>query len=395
MLRLKLFGTPAVQSSGKAPSRLAPWRKPLAVLALLAGSDEGFSRDKLHAFLWPEATHAKAAHALNQILHVLRRDLGPEMLVQGSSDLRLNPEQVNSDLAELREAWRRAELQRAVSLYSGPFLDGFFLRDAPDFERWVESERAKLARVYSEALGSLAAEAAAQGDHRRAAEWWRKLAEHAPLRSDVTIQLMSALASAGDRAGALRQAGVYQTLVREELDAAPNPAVMALATRLRGDAENPSAGPASAQSVSLVVIPFLNLSTVRRNKYFAEGLTEEVTNALCRVAGVQIVAGGLITSSGVSGEEAKDAAWSLRTDLILQGTVRQATDHLRVTVQLIDTSSRRYLWSAQYQHEAEDMVAAQEELARLIVGDLRTSLTQVRLPRESSGESTAPGPAPA
>jgi DNA-binding SARP family transcriptional activator len=378
MLRLKLFGTPAVDSSGKAPSRLVPWRKPLAVLALLAASDEGFSRDKLHAFLWPEASHAKAAHALNQLLHVLRRDLGTETLIQGSTEIRLNPEHVTSDVAEFRDAWRRAEIQRAVSLYSGPFLDGFFLRDTPEFERWVESERARLGRVYGEALGSLAAEAAARGDHRRAAEWWRRLAEHAPLRSDVTLQLMSALASAGDRAGALREAGVYQTLIREELDAAPNPAVIALAARLRGEGEHPRARPDSVVSVSLGVIPFLNLSTVRRNKYFAEGLTEEVTNALCRVAGVQIVAGALMTSSGVSGQEARDAGSSLRTDLILQGTVRQATDHLRVTVQLIDTSSRRYLWSGQYQHRVEDAVSAQEELARIIVDDLRMTLSRLR-----------------
>jgi len=132
MLRLKLFGTPAVDSSGKAPSRLVPWRKPLAVLALLAAGDDGFSRDKLHAFLWPEASHTKAAHALNQLLHVLRRDLGTEMLFQGSNDLRLNPECVTSDLAEFRAAQSRGELQQAVSFYSGPFLDGFFLHGTPD-----------------------------------------------------------------------------------------------------------------------------------------------------------------------------------------------------------------------------------------------------------------------
>src|SRR5262245_26253904 len=115
MLRLKLFGTPAVESSGKTPSRLICSRKQLAVLALLAaGEESGPSRDSLRAFLWPEASQAKAAHALNQLLHVLRRDLGTETLCLGSSDLRLNPEHVTSDLGEFRDAWRRAELQSAV-----------------------------------------------------------------------------------------------------------------------------------------------------------------------------------------------------------------------------------------------------------------------------------------
>jgi serine/threonine-protein kinase len=190
---------------------------------------------------------------------------------------------------------------------------------------------------------------------------------------------MSALAAAGDRAGALKQAQVYQTLIREELEAAPNPAVIALTARLRGSAEEPDAEPGSAKSVTLAVTPFLNLSTVRRNKFFAEGLTDEVTNALCQVEGVQVVAGAPANATGASSRRTTSAGPSPEIDLVLQGTIRQATDQVRLTVQLIDVSSRRYLWSSQYQHRVEDAVSAQEELARLIVRDLRTTLSRLRV----------------
>jgi DNA-binding SARP family transcriptional activator len=379
MLRLKLLGTPAVDLSGPAPGREVLRRKPLAVLALLAAADEsGLSRDKLFALLWPEASHAKAAHALNQLLHVLRRDLGMDALFQGSSDLRLNPEHITSDLADFREAWSRGDLQRAVTLYGGPFLDGFFLRGAPEFEHWVESERAKLARAYSEALGSLAAEAAARGDHRRAAEWWRRLADEAPLSSGVTMQLMSSLAAAGDRAAALKQADVYQRLIREELEAAPNQAVMALAARLRS-AEDSSSTQPSKRPLRLAVSPFANLSTVRRNKQFAEGLTAEVTNALCGLEGLRVIAAPPTNATAVSLLDAKDASLERAVDLILQGVVRQEAEQVRLTVQLIDVSSRRYLWSGQYQRRVEDAVSAQDELTLLIMRDLRATMLQLKL----------------
>ena len=381
MLRLKLLGTPAVDLSGTTPGRMVLRRKPLAVLALLAAADaSGLSRDKLYALLWPEAPHAKAAHALNQVLHVLRRDLGTEALFQGSSDLRLNPEHVSSDLGDFREAWSRADLQRAVALYAGPFLDGFFLRGTPEFERWVESERANLARAYGEALGSLAAEAAARGDHRRAAEWWRRLVDQAPLSTGVTMQLMSALAAAGDRAGALKQAETYQRLIREELEAAPNQAVMALAERLRA-AEHPGATPRSAKPLCLAVSPFVNLSTVRRNKFFAEGLTAEITNALCQLKGVQLVAGPSANATVPAGA-VNNASLDAEVGLILQGTVRQEAEQVRLTVQLIEVSSRRYLWSGQYQHRVEDLVSAQDELTLLVVRDLRTTISRLGLMAE-------------
>jgi DNA-binding SARP family transcriptional activator len=380
MVRLKLLGTPAVEPSGKAPGRLVPWRKPLAVLALLAATDDsGLSRDKLHALLWPEATHISAAHALNQVLHVLRRDLGIETLFLGSSELQLNAEQVASDLAEFREAWRHAEPARAVSLYAGPFLDGFYLRDTPEFEHWVESERARLARAYGEALGALAAEAAARGEHERAAEWWRCLADQAPLNSGVVVRLMSSLAAAGDRAGALQHAETYQALIREELGAAPSGAVLALAARLRG-AEDSRAQAPRVSPVSLAVGPFLNLSTARRNKLFVDGLTAEITNALCQVEGIQIIAAPADGSKAAKWQ-AQNAGPGPRADLTLQGALREEAGQVRLTVQLIEVDTRRYLWSAQYRHPVEHTVSAQETLTRILVEDLRVAISRRFLSR--------------
>ena len=234
MLRLRTFGGPSIEGDNGPISGAVGQRRPLALLALLAVSGaRGMSRDKLLAYLWPESSDEQARNALRQALFRLRRDLGQPELVLGSTELRLNPSAISSDVAEFEAALERAEPERAVVLYRGPFLEGFHLNDAPDFERWMDAERRRLAERVCGALESLAKEATQRGDHEVAAGWWRRLTALEPLNGRVAVKLMEALAAAGDRAGALQHARVHEALLRQELDSGPDPAVLALSERLR------------------------------------------------------------------------------------------------------------------------------------------------------------------
>ncbi|MFN2565912.1 MAG: protein kinase [Gemmatimonadaceae bacterium] len=240
MLRLRTFGGLAVESDHGAHGSAAAYRRRIALLPLLAVAGvRGMSRDKLLLYLWPESEQEKARHALTQALYALRRDLGAEELFLGTNDLRLNPQLITSDVGDLEQAHARGDPARAISLYRGPFLDGFHVSDAPEFERWVDGERARLERRARGALESLATDAERRGDHRAAVEWWRQLAALDPLSSRVAMGLMTALTAAGDRAGALQFARVHETLLREEVGAAPDAALLALAARLRSEPAGP------------------------------------------------------------------------------------------------------------------------------------------------------------
>src|SRR5207302_1079392 len=131
---------------------------------------------------------------------------------------------------------------QAAELYGGPFLDGFYLSDAAEFERWVEAERRRLRERAAAALERLATQAAAGGDQRGAVAWWRRLAALDPLNSHVALGLMKGLAAAGDRAGALQAARVHESLLREAVGVALDAAVADLTERLRAEAER-SPGP--------------------------------------------------------------------------------------------------------------------------------------------------------
>ncbi|MGH7505113.1 MAG: BTAD domain-containing putative transcriptional regulator, partial [Longimicrobiales bacterium] len=215
------------------------------------------SRDRLVAFLWPESGDERARHALAQLLYALRSDLGGEVVTGSATALRLNPDIVASDVNEFHQALARGELERAVDLVGGPFLDGFHLSGCPGFERWIEEERDRIARLAQDGVETLARRAEAAGDVIGAARCWQRLATFLPYDSRIALALMKARVAAGDPAGALRHARVHTTLLRSELEAEPDPTVAAYATELATTAPatptRPAAQPGDAQPAHATV----------------------------------------------------------------------------------------------------------------------------------------------
>ncbi|HXG43464.1 MAG TPA: tetratricopeptide repeat protein [Gemmatimonadales bacterium] len=233
-MKLKTFGGLALVVETGPVRGAGTQRRRLALLALLDwAGDRGMTREKILGYLWPESDSEKARRILNQAIYTLRRDLGADDLFTGSHEIRLNPERLWSDRGEFCQRYRSGDLEEAVALYQGPYLDGFYLPEAPEFERWTETTRATLAQEYAEALERLARGAGERGDLRAAVGWWRKLANAEPLSSRVALGLMQSLAAAGDMAGALQCFRVHEELVRQELEAPPDRDVVAFAEGLR------------------------------------------------------------------------------------------------------------------------------------------------------------------
>ncbi|HEX9582679.1 MAG TPA: BTAD domain-containing putative transcriptional regulator [Gemmatimonadales bacterium] len=233
--RLETFG--GLTLAGGAASGLSRQRRRQAFLALLAASgDRGLTRDQLLGYLWSESAAGAARHSLEQLIHVLRRELGESAFI-GTDPLRLNDAVVASDVVEFERALANGRPAEAVAVYRGPFLSGFYLDDAPEFERWAESERARLAARHAGALERLASEASVAGDHAGATRWWRQLAEVDPLSSRAAMGFIRALAASGDLGAALQYARQYESTVRRELESAPDPAVTVYVAQLRAEAE--------------------------------------------------------------------------------------------------------------------------------------------------------------
>jgi len=233
MLELRTFGGLSITVDGALANGAATQRKTLALLALLAATKHGISRDKLIAYLWPESDAVHGRSLLKQACYALRRDLHAPELILGATELWLNPDVVHSDVRQFEDALERRDHVAAVALYGGPFLDGFFLSDAEEFERWVDGERSRLASEVFRALELLAREARVAGRHQVEADHWRQLTRIDPLNGRAAIGLMRALDEAGERLAALQHADAYEARVRKDLDAEPAAELMALTQQLR------------------------------------------------------------------------------------------------------------------------------------------------------------------
>ena len=186
-------------------------------------------------------------------LAAIRSELGPADVLMGDRVVQLEPSLVDSDVNRFRAMIREERLAEAVAEYHGPFLSGFSLAEAPAFATWVERTGAELAFEYAIALERLARGAEARAEYADAVRWWRKLAGQDPLNGRLTVGLMHALAAAGDRAGAIEQASIYEVLIEEDVELPPDRGVVAFAERLRAgwdprDGELESSPPDTAGS---------------------------------------------------------------------------------------------------------------------------------------------------
>ena len=122
------------------------------------------------------------------------------------------------------------------------------------------------------------------------------------------------------------------------------------------------------------MLPLQNISPDPKDEYFADGMTEELISTVSKIRGLKVIARTSVM--GYKGGEKKigEIARELTVGTILEGSVRKAGDKLRITVQLIDSSSEEDLWAQNYDRQLEDVFAIQSEIAEKVAGELKIRL---------------------
>ena len=254
MLRLLTFGGLRVLRGDGSATDLANQRRRIAVLAVVAAAaPSGVARDRLLFLLWPDSDAEKGRHALTQIVYNLRRELGTSP-IDGAVELSLLQDVMTADLVDFRAAIARQDHAAAAALYTGPFLDGFFVPGAGEFDRWADDERMRTLR---QAIASIDKLAAAAHDSAELMQWTGRLVELDPLSARRALTHMRALADHGDRDAAIAYGRRYDALARSDGDDV-DPAVGAEVERLRTlptQLPNPVAPAAMLTSPAVAAIP--------------------------------------------------------------------------------------------------------------------------------------------
>ena len=221
MIELRVLGTLQLTSPDRREAgSLVHQAKRAALLAYLAAAAPRGShrRDTLLALFWPELDQARARAALNQTVYVLREALGEDALgPRGDGALGVS-DAVWCDATAFEAALDAGNPAEALALYRGDLLEGFFISEAPEFERWLDGERERLRRRASEGAWNLAEARAVAGDEFEAQRWARQAADWFPADEAGARRLMTFLHALGDRAAAIR---AYEALTSWSLPPRP------------------------------------------------------------------------------------------------------------------------------------------------------------------------------
>ncbi len=141
---------------------------------------------------------------------------------------------------------------------------------------------------------------------------------------------------------------------------------------------------------SIAVLPFTNESSDKDQEYFSAGMTDELMGALAALKQLRVAARASSYAAKTQGSDIKQMGHALGVDAVLEGTVRKAGDHVRVSVDLVNVANGSIIWNDTYDRNLSDVFAMQEQIAEAIVAAVKLQLTDQRaiVPR-STGDVAA------
>ena len=125
---------------------------------------------------------------------------------------------------------------------------------------------------------------------------------------------------------------------------------------------------------SIAVLPFVNISADSDNEYFSDGLSEELLNLLAKIPELRVAARTSSFSYKFKDVNITQIGEELNVTHVLEGSVRKAGNHVRITAQLIKVDNGFHLWSETFDRTLDDIFVVQDEIAKAVVNELRINL---------------------
>jgi TolB-like protein/DNA-binding winged helix-turn-helix (wHTH) protein len=126
---------------------------------------------------------------------------------------------------------------------------------------------------------------------------------------------------------------------------------------------------------SIAVLPLENLSGDPAQEYFADGVTEELTTDLGKIAGLRVISRTSAMHYKGTRKTLPEIARELNVDAVMEGAVARSGNRVRITAQLVEASSDRHLWAESYERDLRDTLALQDEIARDVANQVKITLS--------------------
>ena len=143
----------------------------------------------------------------------------------------------------------------------------------------------------------------------------------------------------------------------------------------KSDSSNSHPSAAVSAKKSVAVLYFENQSGGKEDEYFRDGMTEDIITELSKIAQLQVFPRSEMLAFRDKQTVAPQVGQQLGANFILEGTIRRSGNRLRITAQLVESSTRHSVWAERYDRQLEDVFAIQDEIARSIAQALRITLS--------------------
>jgi TolB-like protein/class 3 adenylate cyclase/cytochrome c-type biogenesis protein CcmH/NrfG len=142
-------------------------------------------------------------------------------------------------------------------------------------------------------------------------------------------------------------------------------------------------GPGVVPRLSIVVLPFTNLSNDPEQQYFADGITEDRTTDLSRIADMLVISRNTAFTYQDKRVDTRKVGRELCVRYVLEGSVRRSGNQIRINAQLIDAETDAHLWAERFNGDASDLLAVQDEITSRIAVALNLELLNVEAARHT------------
>jgi serine/threonine protein kinase len=151
----------------------------------------------------------------------------------------------------------------------------------------------------------------------------------------------------------------------------------------------PAPRPASHHVASIAVLPFMNRSASADDEYFSDGLADELLNMLAKIRGLRVAARTSAFHFKGKDTTIAEVGHALNVATVLEGSVRKSGERVRISVQLVKVADGFHLWSETYDRTLDDVFAVQDDIAKSVVKELRTTLLGEEADSRASDETKA------
>ena len=138
---------------------------------------------------------------------------------------------------------------------------------------------------------------------------------------------------------------------------------------------------AQPEGPSIAVLPFTNIGSDPEQEYFSDGMVEEIITALSHMRWLFVIARNSSFAYKGKSPDIREVGRELGVRYVLEGSVRRATDRLRIAGQLVDASTGAHLWAGRFESALEDVFELQDHVTSNVIGAIAPELEQAEIKR--------------